>query len=130
MVTNDEREKADLRAEIERWRDKAQEAGAAYGNANSKHHAELDRANRLERLADTLAGKAVDLEDRARAAEAKVARVEALADEWECDRDVCLAWIDNPEMHVDKEHPKRLSLQADSLNRRAVEIRAALAGDA
>ena len=77
MVTNDEREKADLRAEIERWRDKAQEAGAAYGNANSKHHAELDRANRLERLADTLAGKAVDLEDRARAAEAKVARVEA-----------------------------------------------------
>ena len=78
MVTNDEREKADLRAEIERWRDKAQEAGAAYGNANSKHHAELDRANRLERMADTLAGKAVDLEDRARAAEAKLARVEAL----------------------------------------------------
>ena len=82
MVTNDEREKADLRAEIERWRDKAQEAGAAYGNANSKHHAELDRANRLERMADTLAGKAVDLEDRARAAEAKLARVEALAELW------------------------------------------------
>jgi len=67
---------------------------------------------------------------RAEAAEAKVARVEALVDEWERDRDVCLAWIDNPEMHVDKEHPTRLSLQADSLNRRAVEIRAALDGDA
>ena len=80
-------EQAELRAEVERWREKAQESGAAYANANSKHHEELDRANRLERLADTLAGKAVNLEDRARAAEAeaakladKVARVEAALD--------------------------------------------------
>ena len=65
------------RQEAERWKEKAQESGAAYANANTKHHAELDRANRLERLADTLAGKAVDLEDRARAAEARAERAEA-----------------------------------------------------
>ena len=31
-----------LRAEAERWKEKAQESGAAYANANTKHHAELD----------------------------------------------------------------------------------------
>jgi hypothetical protein len=68
-------EQAELRADAERWTEKAQEAGAAYALANSKRHAELDRASRLERLADTLAATAVNLEDRARAAE------RALADE-------------------------------------------------
>jgi phage shock protein A len=80
----------ELRVEVRRWAEKAQEAGEAYGNANTKHHAELDRANRLERLANTLAERAVDLEDWARTAEralaeecAKVARVEALIDQWD-----------------------------------------------
>lgn len=63
-----------LRAEVERWREKAQEAGAAYANANTKHHSELDRANRLEGMAERLAEHAVDLEDRARTAEAEVER--------------------------------------------------------
>lgn len=75
---NDQTEReAELRAEIERWKDKANEAGAAYAGANSKHHEELDRANRLERLADALAERAVDLEDRARAAEARIRELEA-----------------------------------------------------
>lgn len=56
-------------AEAARWQEKAQEAGAAYGLANAKHHEELDRANRLERLADSLAEKAVEQQDRALAAE-------------------------------------------------------------
>ena len=80
----------DLTRERDRWREKAQESGKAYADANTKHHQEWDRADRLERLADTLAEKAVDLEDRARAAEAErddllamKARVGALADEWE-----------------------------------------------
>lgn len=78
------------RAERERdeWREKAQESGKAYADANTKHHQEWDRADRLERLAVALAERAVDLEDRARAAEAErddllemKARVEALADD-------------------------------------------------
>lgn len=82
-----------VEGERDRWQDKAQEAGEAYGLANSRHHEELDRANRLERLADRLAERAVELEDvasaalaRAESAEAAhatlVAGVEALADEW------------------------------------------------
>ena len=43
-----DREQAELRDEVERWKDKANESGAAYANANSKHHAEWERANRLE----------------------------------------------------------------------------------
>lgn len=43
-----DREKAELREEVWRWKEKANEAGAAYANANSKHHAEWERANRLE----------------------------------------------------------------------------------
>jgi hypothetical protein len=56
-----------------------------------------DRANRLERLADTLAERAVELEDHARAAEAALAdlraKVEALAEGWESGaRKVALEW--------------------------------------
>ena len=64
---------------------------------------------------------------RVEAAEAKVAAVEARVGEWESDRDVCLAWIADPAMHADEGHPDRLSRVADSLDRHARAMRAALA---
>ena len=60
-------------------------------------------------------------------AEARVRAAEALADEWESDRDVCLAWIADPKMHVDPGHPMRLSGVADLLNRHAECVRVAIA---
>jgi hypothetical protein len=63
----------------------------------------------------------------AEALRAQVAAVEAEVAVWESDRDVCLAWIADPNMHVDPEHPMRLSGMADILNRHAECIRAALA---
>jgi hypothetical protein len=36
-------------------------------------------------------------------------RVQELLDEWQFDRDTCLAWLENPEMHTDADHPRRLS---------------------
>ena len=72
--------------------------------------------------------------ERAEAAEAEVvtlrarlAAVEARVVEWESDRDVCLAWIADPAMHADEGHPDRLSRVADSLDRHARAMRAALA---
>ena len=53
--------------------------------------------------------------------------IDALAVEWESDRDVCLAWLANPAMHVDPGHPMRLSAMADLLNRHAEALRVALA---
>lgn len=54
-------------------------------------------------------------------------RIEALAAEWEADRDVCLAWLADPKMHADATHPQRLAVLADVLNRHAAALRAALA---
>lgn len=59
-------------------------------------------------------------------ADAKVDAVLALVREWEADRDVCLAWIEDPAKHADPGHPKRLSDMADILNRHAEAARAAL----
>jgi hypothetical protein len=53
-------------------------------------------------------------------------RVEAVASEWESDRDVCLAWIRDESKHVDPDHPRRLSDMADLLNRHAEAVRTAL----
>lgn len=50
--------------------------------------------------------------------------ITALADEWERDRDVCLAWIADESMHTDADHPRRLSDLADRLNRSAESLRA------
>ena len=63
------------RDEAERWQDKANESGAAYANANSKHHAEWERANRLEAMLDRLAGQSDDNLARAQAAEAELAEL-------------------------------------------------------
>jgi hypothetical protein len=56
----------ELRAEIDRWIEKANEAGQAYALANTKHHQELDRANRLEAMCERLAEQVVELQDALR----------------------------------------------------------------
>lgn len=52
--------------------------------------------------------------------------IEAVATEWETDRDVCVARISDETQHEDAGHPARLSQMADLLNRQANQLRAAI----